>query len=78
MCNNNNLQIGYKYNIDSIHEMMFDVYILPIIVKLCDEQNKKYPRKYCTIVNGKAYLFDNVEGIVIEHLLICSTIPEPV
>ena len=34
-----------KYNNDVNHDMMFDVYILPIIVKLCDEQNKKYPSK---------------------------------
>ena len=44
MCNNNNLQIGYIIDIDSIHDIMFDVYILSIVVTLSDEKNQNYPR----------------------------------
>ena len=44
-CSNYSFANRDKYNNDVNHNMMFDVYILSIIIKLCDEQNKKYPRK---------------------------------
>ena len=57
-CSNYSSANRDKYNNDSIHDMMFDVYILQSLLSYVTSRTRNAHVKYCTIVNRKVQLFD--------------------